>query len=156
MRNSIGCALSQNRSQAVIATKFGIVGQKIVDGQPVNILDSKPESIRKQVEASLKRLNTDYIDLYYQHRVDSNVEPEVVAQVMDDLICEEKIRLWGLSNPPLDYLIKAHEVCPGFCFGKSIFLIVERNLKRKFLTCVRKLNIAFIAYSPLGNGFFNY
>lgn len=148
----IGCALSQNRSQAVIATKFGIVGQKIVDGQPVNILDSKPESIRKQVEASLKRLNTDYIDLYYQHRVDSNVEPEVVAQVMDDLICEEKIRSWGLSNPPLDYLIKAHEVCPVSALENQYSLLWREPEKEVFDLC-KKLNIAFIAYSPLGNGF---
>ena len=64
-----------NREEVVIATKFGIIGQSVIDGKPLNILDSKPESIRNQLEGSLKRLKVDYIDIYYQHRIDPEVEP---------------------------------------------------------------------------------
>lgn len=148
----LGKALSKVRSQAVIATKFGITGQKVIDGKPVNILDSKPQSIRKQVEDSLKRLNTDYIDLYYQHRIDPEVEPEDVAQVMDDLICEGKIKAWGLSNPPLDYLKRADKVCSISALENQYSLMWREPEKEVFVLC-EKLNIAFVAYSPLGNGF---
>ena len=81
-----------NREDVIIATKFGIYGQKMVDGKPENDLNSKPDSIREQLEGSLERLGVDYIDLYYQHRVDPEVEPEVVAGVMKELLAEGKIK----------------------------------------------------------------
>ena len=93
----LGEALAPIRDKMVIATKFGIIGQEIIDGKPQNILNSSPESIKEQLEGSLKRLKVDCIDLYYQHRVDPNVEPEVVAGVMKELIAEGKIKTWGLS-----------------------------------------------------------
>lgn len=99
----LGKAFSSIRDQVVLATKFGIVGQKVVNGKPVNLLDSKPASIRRQVEGSLLRLKTDHIDLYYQHRVDPDVEPEIVAETMNALMKEGKILGWGLSNAPVDY-----------------------------------------------------
>lgn len=105
----LGEAFSSIRDQVVLATKFGIVGQRIVDGNLVNLLDSSPASIRQQVEGSLLRLKTDHIDLYYQHRVDPNVEPETVAETMNALIKEGKILGWGLSNAPVDYMKRAHE-----------------------------------------------
>lgn len=82
----LGEAIKPYRDDMVIATKFGILGQSHDSNKPINELDSRPETIRKQLEESLKRLQVDYIDVYYQHRVDPNVEPEVVATVMKELI----------------------------------------------------------------------
>ena len=118
----LGKAFSSLRDQVVLATKFGIVGQHIKDGKPVNLLDSKPASIRQQAENSLRRLGTDHIDLYYQHRVDPHVEPEVVAETMNDLIREGKILGWGLSNAP----VRPCRLSSGGC-GKPVFHDVART-----------------------------
>lgn len=141
-----------NREDVIIATKFGIYGQKMVDGKLENELNSKPDSIREQVEGSLKRLGVDYIDLYYQHRVDPEVEPEVVAGVMKELMAEGKIRHWGLSNAPLDYLRRAHAVCPVTCIENQYSMVFREPEKEIFQVC-EELGIGFVAYSPLGNGF---
>lgn len=149
----LGKALSVFPRESVkIATKFGITGQELIDGKPQNILDSKPESIKKQLEESLERLGVDYIDLYYQHRVDPQVEPEVVAGVMKELIEEGKIKHWGLSNAPLDYLKKAHAVCPITCIENQYSMVYREPEKEVFDVC-QELGIGFVAYSPLGNGF---
>ena len=140
------------REDVIIATKFGIYGQKMVDGKPENQLNSKPDSIREQLEGSLKRLGVDYIDLYYQHRVDPEVEPEVVAGVMKELIAEGKIKHWGLSNAPLDYLRRAHAVCPVTCIENQYSMVFREPEKEIFQVC-EELGIGFVAYSPLGNGF---
>lgn len=140
------------RDEVIIATKFGIYGQEIVDGKPQNILNSKPDSIREQLEGSLKRLGVDYIDLYYQHRVDSEVEPEIVAGVMKELIAKGKIKHWGLSNAPLDYLKRAHAVCPVTCIENQYSMVFRQPEKEVFKVC-EELNVGFVAYSPLGNGF---
>ncbi|WP_319471656.1 aldo/keto reductase [uncultured Trichococcus sp.] len=141
-----------NREDVIIATKFGIYGQKMVDGKLENELNSKPDSIREQVEGSLKRLGVDYIDLYYQHRVDPEVEPEAVAGVMKELMAEGKIRHWGLSNAPLDYLRRAHAVCPVTCIENQYSMVFREPEKEIFQVC-EELGIGFVAYSPLGNGF---
>ncbi|WP_106449645.1 aldo/keto reductase [Trichococcus alkaliphilus] len=141
-----------NREDVIIATKFGIYGQKMVDGKPENQLNSKPDSIREQLEGSLKRLGVDYIDLYYQHRVDPEVEPEVVAGVMKELMAEGKIKHWGLSNAPLDYLRRAHAVCPVTCIENQYSMVFREPEKEIFKVC-EELGIGFVAYSPLGNGF---
>lgn len=148
----LGQAIKGIRDKAVIATKFGITGQEVIDGAPQNILDSQPSSIREQVEGSLKRLEVDYIDLYYQHRVDPNVEPEAVAQVMEDLIKEGKILQWGLSNAPIDYLRRAHAVCPLAAIENQYSMVWREPEKELFSIC-EELGIGFVAYSPLGNGF---
>ena len=148
----LGNAFTSMRDRVVLATKFGITGQRIVDDKPVNILDSKPSSIRRQVEGSLRRLGTDYIDLYYQHRTDPDVEPEEVAGVMNDLIREGKIRAWGLSCAPADYLKRAHAVCPVSAIEDQYSLLWRKPEEGMFDLC-RELNITFVAYSPLGNGF---
>ncbi|PRY76509.1 aldo/keto reductase [Alkalibacterium olivapovliticus] len=148
----LGQAVKGIRDKAVIATKFGITGQEVIDGAPQNILDSQPSSIREQVEGSLKRLDVDYIDLYYQHRVDPNVEPEAVAQVMEDLIKEGKILQWGLSNAPIDYLRRAHAVCPLAAIENQYSMVWREPEKELFSIC-EELGIGFVAYSPLGNGF---
>lgn len=140
------------RDEVIIATKFGIYGQEIVDGKPQNILNSKPDSIREQLEGSLKRLGVDYIYLYYQHRVDPEVEPEIVASVMKELIAKGKIKHWGLSNAPLDYLKRAHAVCPVTCIENQYSMVFRQPEKEVFKVC-EELNVGFVAYSPLGNGF---
>ncbi|PTQ83799.1 aryl-alcohol dehydrogenase-like predicted oxidoreductase [Trichococcus patagoniensis] len=141
-----------NREDVIIATKFGIYGQVLVDGKPENLLNSKPDSIREQLEGSLNRLGVDYIDLYYQHRVDPEVEPEVVASVMKELMAEGKIKHWGLSNAPLDYLRRAHAVCPVTCIENQYSMVFREPEKEIFQVC-EELGIGFVAYSPLGNGF---
>ena len=141
-----------NREDVIIATKFGIYGQKMVDGKPENDLNSKPDSIREQLEGSLERLGVDYIDLYYQHRVDPEVEPEVVAGVMKELLAEGKIKHWGLSNAPLDYLRRAHAVCPVTCIENQYSMVFREPEDEIFQVC-EELGIGFVAYSPLGNGF---
>lgn len=148
----LGKAFSSLRDQVVLASKFGIVGQSIVNGKPVNLLDSKPASIRRQVEGSLLRLKTDHIDLYYQHRVDPDVEPETVAETMNTLMKEGKIRGWGLSNAPVDYLKRAHAVCPLAAVENQYSMMWREPEKGLFDLC-SAMNIAFVAYSPLGNGF---
>lgn len=148
----LGEAFEPIRDQVVIATKFGITGQEIVDGEPQNVLDSRPDSIREQVEGSLKRLRTDVIDLYYQHRVDPNVSPETVAQTMKELIEEGKIRAWGLSNAPIDYIRRAHAVCPLSAIENQYSMVWRKPEEEIFDLC-EELGLAFVAYSPLGNGF---
>ena len=109
----MGEALKPYRDRVVIATKFGIRFDH--PEQPSNhtlITDSRPEAIREAVEGSLRRLQTDHIDLYYQHRIDRNVAPEVVADTMAQLIKEGKILHWGISEATEDYLRRAHKVCP--------------------------------------------
>ena len=148
----LGKAFSSLRDQVVLATKFGIVGQRIKDGKPVNLLDSKPASIRQQAESSLRRLGTDHIDLYYQHRVDPHVEPEVVAETMNDLIREGKILGWGLSNAPVEYMKRAHAVCP-LAAVENQYSMMWREPEQGLFDLCEAMNIAFVAYSPLGNGF---
>ena len=96
----IGFSHAYGAPHVVIATKFGVA-----HGSNGLIMDSRPETIRKSVEGSLKRLGVDVIDLYYQHRIDPNIEPETVAEVMNELIKEGKIRYWGISETTEDYLI---------------------------------------------------
>ena len=109
----IGDALKPYRDKVIISTKFGLrfdYGSKSWN-LPV-IADSRPESIRQSIEGSLKRLQTDHVDIYFQHRTDPAVEPETVAQVMADLIREGKILHWGVSEASEDYIRRAHAVTP--------------------------------------------
>ncbi|OEL00982.1 aldehyde oxidase [Staphylococcus succinus] len=148
----LGEAFKGMRENVVIATKFGITGQEMVDNKPQNKLDSKPESIRQQLEASLKRLQTDYVDLYFQHRVDSEVSPEAVAKTMSEFIQEGKIKAWGVSEAPLDYIKRAHKVCPISAIENQYSMVYRRPEDELFEFCEQE-NVALIAYSPLGNGF---
>ena len=148
----LGQAIKGIREKAVIATKFGIVGQELVNGSPQNILNSEPSSIKEQVEGSLKRLGVDYIDLYYQHRIDPNVEPEAVAHVMEQLVKEGKILHWGLSNAPIDYLRRAHAAFPVTAVENQYSMVWRKPEIELFSIC-EELGIGFVAYSPLGNGF---
>lgn len=148
----LGDALKPYKGKVVIATKFGITGTENINGRLVHKLDSSPESIREQLEESLKRLKVDCIDLYYQHRVDPKVEPEIVAGVMKELISEGKIKYWGLSNAPIDYIRRAHAVCPVTAVENQ-YSMMWREPEKELLKVCEELGIGFVAYSPLGNGF---
>ena len=109
----VGKALADVKQQVVIATKFGLRFDRDSGKVPLPLVpDSRPETIRRSVEGSLKRLGVDHIDLYFQHRMDPTVEPEEVAGVMADLIKEGKITHWGISEATEDYLRRANGVCP--------------------------------------------
>ncbi len=109
----LGEALRPYRDHIVLATKFGLAFDAPEAAGPHALIpDARPEIIRRSVEGSLRRLRTDHIDLYYQHRIDPSVEPETVAEVMADLIHEGKILHWGISEATEGYLRRAHRVCP--------------------------------------------
>lgn len=142
----VGDALKLVRDKVIIATKFGV--QHNADKSLA--LDSRPETIRKSVEGSLKRLGTDYIDLYYQHRIDPNIPAEEVAGVMGDLIEEGKIRAWGISQADEAYLRKAHAVTPVTAVQNRYSMMARWN--EKLFPVLEELNIAFVAFSPMANG----
>ncbi|MCG7338843.1 aldo/keto reductase [Staphylococcus sp. ACRSN] len=148
----LGEAFKGIRENVIIATKFGITGQEKVSNKIQNKLNSKPNSIRQQIDGSLERLETDYIDLYFQHRVDPDVEPEEVAQTMSELIQEGKIKAWGVSEAPLDYIKRAHRICPISAIENQYSMVYRKPEDELFEFCEEQ-NIAFVAYSPLGNGF---
>lgn len=148
----VGEALKPIRNHVQIVTKFGI--RFDMDSEQVNhplIADSKPEVIRKSVEGSLRRLQTDHIDLYFQHRIDPAVEPEVVAGVMAELIKEGKILHWGISEANEEYLRRAHAVCPVTAV-ENRYSMMARHYEALF-PVLEELNIGLIAFSPMANGF---
>lgn len=142
----VGEALRDVRDKVVIATKFGVR-----HGSDRLIVDSRRETIRKSVEGSLFRLRTDYIDLYYQHRIDPKVEPEEVAGTMAELIKEGKIRYWGISEVNESYLRRAHAVCPVTAIQNRYSMMARKH--ESLFPVMEELNIAFVAFSPLANGF---
>jgi aryl-alcohol dehydrogenase-like predicted oxidoreductase len=144
----LGEALAPFREQLVIATKFGF---KIVDGKQVG-LDSRPEHVREVAEASLKRLRTDRIDLFYQHRVDAAVPIEDVAGTIQRLIDEGKVRHWGLSEAGVDTIRKAHAVTPVTALQNE-YSIWWRQPETEVLPLLEELGIGFVPFSPLGRGF---
>ena len=142
----VGEALQDVRERVTIATKFG------VQHSPKGLLmDSRPETIRKSVEGSLKRLGVETIDLYYQHRIDPKIEPETVAEVMKELIVEGKIRAWGISEATEDYLRRAHAVCSVSAIQNRYSMLAREH--EKIFPVLEELGIAYVAFSPLGNGF---
>lgn len=148
----VGNALKAHRKEIVLATKFGIHFD-MNDGKVNHSLipDSRPETIRKSVEDSLQRLQTDYIDLYYQHRFDPSVPMEEVAGVMSELIKEGKILHWGLSEATEDVIRRAHAVCEVTAI-QNRYSMMYRNYERLFGT-LEELKIGFVAFSPMANGF---
>lgn len=148
----VGEALRGCRNNVVIATKFGI--RFDMSSTAVNkplIPDSRPEVIRASVEGSLKRLGTDHIDLYYQHRPDPKIPIEEVAGVMSDLIKEGKITHWGLSESGTELIRRAHSVCPVTAI-QNRYSMMARKYKELF-PLLEELNIGFVAFSPLANGY---
>lgn len=147
----VGEALAEIRDKVQIVSKFGI---RFDESSPeVNkplIPDARPEVIRASVEGSLKRLGTDHIDLYFQHRMDPDVAPEVVAGVMADLIREGKILHWGVSEANEDYLRRAHAVCPVTAV-ENRYSMMARQYEALF-PVLEELHIGFVAFSPMANG----
>ena len=148
----VGKALSPIRDKVVISTKFGLRFDFESGKVPIPLIpDSKPETIRQSVEGSLKRLNTDHIDLYFQHRIDPEVEPEEVAGVMADLIREGKITHWGISEANEDYLCRANTVCPVTAV-QNRYSMMARHYESLF-PVLEKLGVGLVSFSPMANGF---
>lgn len=144
----LGRALEGRRDRVQIATKFGfVIGKGHFAGA-----DSRPEHIREVVEASLKRLRTDRIDLLYQHRVDPNVPIEDVAGTVKDLIAEGKVKHFGLSEAGAATIRKAHAVQPVAAL-QSEYSLWFRELEAEILPTLRELGVGLVPYSPLGRGF---
>ena len=141
----VGEAIKDFRDEIVLCTKFGVTHK----GDHLE-LDSSPERIIKTIEGSLKKLQTDYIDIYYQHRIDPQVEPEVVAGVMKELIEEGKIKAWGISEVNEDYLRRAHAVCPVTVI-ENRYSMMARWYEKLMPVC-QELGITYVAFSPLANG----
>lgn len=144
----VGEAVEPLRKEVIIATKFG---WNVLGGDPTE-LNSRPEHIRIVVEQSLKRLRTDYIDLYYQHRVDPNVPIEDVAGTVGDLIREGKVKYWGLSEAWPNTIRRAHAVTPVSAL-QSEYSIWMRDLEKEIIPTIEELGIGLVPFSPLGKGF---
>ena len=143
----LGEALAGFRDKVVIATKFGFKEGKTNLG-----MDSRPENIRAVAEAALKRLKTDYIDLFYQHRVDPNVPMEDVAGTVKDLVAEGKVKHFGLSEAGVASIRKAHAVQPVAAL-QSEYSLWWREPEKEILPALEELGIGFVPFSPLGRGF---
>ena len=144
----VGRALAGRRREVVIATKFGF---RIVDGRPQGV-DSSPANIRKVCDESLKRLGTDVIDLFYQHRVDPGVPIEETVGAMAELVTAGKVRFLGLSEAAPETIRRAHAVHPISAL-QSEYSLWERTVEPDILPVCRELGIGFVPYSPLGRGF---
>ncbi|MCV0416316.1 MAG: aldo/keto reductase [Brevundimonas sp.] len=145
----VGAALAPVRDQVVIATKFGF---DIQDGKQAG-LSSRPEHIKAVAEASLKRLGTDVIDIFYQHRVDPNVPIEDVAGAVKDLIAEGKVRHFGLSEPGAETVRRAHAIQPVAVLQNEYSLWTRGPETNGILEACEELGIGLVPYSPLGKGF---
>ncbi|MGV9774106.1 aldo/keto reductase [Streptosporangium sp. NPDC003464] len=145
----VGRALKGHRDQVVLATKFGMISH--AHGGPGH-LDSSPANIRTAVEGSLKRLGTDRIDLYYQHRVDPNVPIEDTVGALAELVEQGKVRHIGLSEAGPDTIRRAHAVHPVTAV-QSEYSLWTRDVEERVLPVLRELGIGFVPYSPLGHGF---
>jgi aryl-alcohol dehydrogenase-like predicted oxidoreductase len=144
----VGEALAPFRDKVVIATKFGF---KIVDGKQAG-LDSRPEHIKQVADASLKRLKTDVIDLFYQHRVDPNVPIEDVSGAVKELIQQGKVKHFGLSEAGVATIRRAHAVQPVTALQNE-YSLWFRDPEAEVIPTLEELGIAFVAFSPLGRGF---
>jgi aryl-alcohol dehydrogenase-like predicted oxidoreductase len=143
----LGEALEPFRKEVVIATKFGFITGKTTSG-----LDSSPQNIRAVAEASLKRLRTDVIDLFYQHRVDPNVPIEDVAGTVKELIKEGKVKHFGLSEAGVQNIRRAHAIQPVTAL-QSEYSLWWREPEQEILPTLEELGIGFVPFSPLGKGF---
>jgi len=145
----VGRAMKGRRDQVVVATKFGLVSHS---GGGPGVTDSSPENVRAAVEGSLKRLGTDHIDLYYQHRVDRNTPIEETVGALTKLVAEGKVRYIGLSEASPDTIRRAHAVHPVAAL-QTEYSLWTRDPETDLLPLLRELGIGFVPYSPLGHGF---
>ncbi|MER9742677.1 aldo/keto reductase [Mesorhizobium sp. M0187] len=146
----LGRALKGRRDEVTLATKFGF---RIENGRQVGTeRDSRPDHIREALEGSLKRLGTDHVDLYYQHRVDPAVPMEDVAGTVGRLVAEGKVRFFGLSEAGAANIGRAHAVHPVSAL-QSEYSLWERNLEPEIIPLLKKLGIGLVPFAPLGRGF---
>jgi aryl-alcohol dehydrogenase-like predicted oxidoreductase len=145
----VGRAIKDRRDQVVVATKFGLVSHS---GGGPGVIDSSPANIRAAVEGSLKRLGTDHIDLYYQHRVDPNTPIEETVGALAELVAEGKVRHIGLSEAGPDAIRRAYAVHPVAAL-QTEYSLWTRDPEAELLPLLRELRIGFVPYSPLGHGF---
>jgi aryl-alcohol dehydrogenase-like predicted oxidoreductase len=145
----VGRALAGRRHEVVLATKFGLLSHRKGDAPAV---DGSPENIRIAIEGSLKRLGTDYIDLYYQHRVDPATPIEETVGALSELVGEGKVKAIGLSEAAPETIRRAHTVHPLAAL-QTEYSLWTRDPEAEILPLVRQLGIGFVAYSPLGRGF---
>jgi aryl-alcohol dehydrogenase-like predicted oxidoreductase len=145
----VGKAIGDRRDKVILATKFGNVRGK--DGSFLGV-NAKPEYVKQACEASLKRLSTDYIDLYYQHRVDPKTPIEETVGAMAGLVKEGKVRFIGLSEAAPGTIRRANKVHPVTAL-QTEYSLWTRDVEKEILSTVRELYIGFVAYSPLGRGF---
>lgn len=148
----LGKILGPKRQQVVLASKFGLTFDlSSTEKMPYPlIIDCRPETIRKSIDGSLQRLKTDHLDLYYQHRPDPKVEPEAIAEVMQELIKAGKILHWGVSEAPADYIRRAHKVCPLTAIQNRYSMMARWH--EEMFPMLEELGIGFVAFSPLANG----
>ena len=147
----LGEVLRPYRDSIVLGTKFGLAFDvSNAAGPHALVPDARPATIRRSVEGSLRRLRTDRIDIYYQHRIDPSVEPETVAEVMAGLIREGKILHWGISEATEEYLRRAHRVCPVAEIQNRFSMMARWH--EVLLPVCEELGIGFVAHSPLANG----
>jgi aryl-alcohol dehydrogenase-like predicted oxidoreductase len=145
----VGRAIKGRRGQVALATKFGIISHS---GGGPGVLDSSPANARAAVEGSLKRLGTDHIDLYYQHRVDPKTPIEDTVGALADLVAEGKVRYIGLSEAGSSTIRRAHAVHPVAAL-QTEYSLWTRDVETELLPLLRELGIGFVPYSPLGHGF---
>jgi len=144
----VGKAIAGRRGDVVIATKFGLVSHA---GGGAGVIDSGAANVRTAVEGSLRRLGTDYIDLYYQHRVDKETPIEETAGVVAELIAEGKVLHFGLSEASVETIRRAHAVQPVSAL-QTEYSLWTRDVEAEILPVLRELGIGFVPYSPLGHG----
>jgi aryl-alcohol dehydrogenase-like predicted oxidoreductase len=144
-----GKAIKGRRDEVVVATKFGLVSHS---GRQGRVIDSSPANVRAAIEGSLKRLGTDRVDLYYQHRVDPNTPIEDTSGVLAELVSEGKVLHIGLSEASPDTIRRAHAVHPVAAL-QTEYSLWTRDPETELLPLLRRLGIGFVPYSPLGHGF---
>jgi aryl-alcohol dehydrogenase-like predicted oxidoreductase len=145
----VGRALAGRRDEVILATKFGLISHRNDDKLMV---DGHPENIRVAIEGSLRRLGTDHVDLYYQHRIDPAIPIEETIGALSDLVREGKVKRIGLSEPAPETIRRAHAVHPITAIQNE-YSLWTRDPEDEILPLTRKLGIGFVAYSPLGRGF---
>ena len=145
----VGRAIKDRRNEVVLATKFGLVSHS---GGGPGVLDSSPANIRVAVEGSLRRLGTDHIDLYYQHRVDPRIPIEDTVGALAELVAQGKVRYIGLSEAGPETIRRAHAVHPVAAL-QTEYSLWTRDPEAGLLPLLRELGIGFVPYSPLGHGF---
>jgi aryl-alcohol dehydrogenase-like predicted oxidoreductase len=148
----VGKAAAGRREQFVIATKFGVRPAPTPDNPNNRVLDGSPENARASLEGSLERLGTDYVDLWYLHRVDPKTPIEETVGAMGDLVAEGKARHIGLSEASAETLRRAHDEHPITAL-QTEYSLWERSVEEEILPACRELGVGFVAYSPLGRGF---